>query len=52
MSDFLQIMSIVYDFFNMPMNIYGFEFSLWHVMIFGLFTSVVIGFVGRLINDD
>ncbi len=52
MSDFLAVMRVVYDLFNLPINLYGFEISLWQGLMFGLLVSIVFGFVGRLFYDD
>ena len=52
MEYFLAVMAMVYDLFNIPLNIYGFEFSLWQILIFGLLISVVFVFVGRMIHGD
>ena len=52
MQHFVQFMGMIYNLFNLPINIYGFEFSLWQVFMFGLIVSIIFGFVGRMIHDD
>lgn len=52
MEFFLQLMSMVYNMFNIPMNVYGFEFSLWQVMMFSIVVALVFGFVGKVFRDD
>ena len=52
MQDFLAIMGMVYDLFNLPLHIWGFEFSLWQVMMFSLIVGIVFKFVAHLLYED
>lgn len=42
----------IYNLFNTPMDIYGFIFSFWDVLIFGIVVSVVFGFVRHMFFEN
>ncbi len=46
--DFLTIMSGILDLFKMPINVYGFEFSLWDVIVVSLMACILLRFIVRL----
>lgn len=52
MDAFLRVLGMVYDLFNTQMNIYGFTFSLWDVLMFGLIVGAVLKFVGYVFYED
>ena len=42
----------IYGLFNMKMDIYGFVFSFWDVIMFTLVIGVVFGFVRRMFYEN
>lgn len=52
MQDLLSFLGKIYELFNMPMNIYGFVFSFWDIIMFTLVFGVLLGFVGYLFNEN
>ncbi len=52
MENFLFVLGKVYELFNHPMTIYGFTFSLWDMLMFGLVVGVVIKFVGYMFYEN
>ncbi len=51
MGDFLTIMNGILGLFKMPINIYGFQFSLWDVMLIGILAGVLLRFIVRLFDQ-
>lgn len=51
MDVFFAVMSNVFEFFTMPMTVYGFTFSWWDIILWSLLASVVFSFIGRLFVD-
>lgn len=45
MSDFLSLLAACFDFLNIDMNIYGFTFSFWDVILFSLVSALLIRLV-------
>ena len=52
MESFLSVLAMVYNLFNYPLNVYGFEFSFWDVAMFALITGVVLKFIGMVFYED
>ena len=52
MGDFLSVLAKVFEFFQLEMNVYGFVFSFWDVLMFGLIVGVVLKFVGGVFYED
>mgnify|MGYP004499896905 CR=1 FL=1 len=50
MGIFGNYMSLILQAFRYPITVYGFTFSLWHVFLFTLFGSIVVGFLGDLLS--
>lgn len=42
--------SVIIEGFQIPFTVYGFTFSFWDLMIFSVFMSVLVGFIGRVVN--
>ena len=42
--------AVIIEGFQMPFTVYGFTFSFWDLMIFSVVMSVLVGFVGRVLN--
>lgn len=40
----------ILNFFQIPLVIYGYTFTIWDVFLFSLFASILFGFVGRLLS--
>ncbi len=49
---FLGVLSGVFDLLNMKMNIYGFVFSFWDVIMFVLILTLLFSFVRRTFYDN
>ena len=52
MGDFFAIMAAVFQFFLMPIVIYGYTITFWQVLLFGVFSSIVVGFIVKVIRND
>lgn len=50
MDAFFQLMSGIVSCMQVPMEIWGFSFSLWDVFLFSMISTVVFGFIGHLFN--
>ena len=50
MESFLFLMNGIINLLKTPLNIWGIEFSLWGVFIFGCMGSLVFWFIGELMN--
>lgn len=50
MDAFFAMMSGIIDCMQIPMNIWGFTFSLWDVFMFSMVSTVIFGFIGKLFN--
>lgn len=50
MEIFVDYMSAILRAFRYPITMYGFTFSLWHIFLFTLFGSIVVGFFGDLLH--
>lgn len=50
MDSFLFLMNGIIDLLKTPLNIWGVEFSLWGVFIFGCMGSIVFSFIGGFFN--
>lgn len=48
----LDFLGQIYELFNIPMNIYGFTFSFWDVMMFSLIVGVIFGFVRHMFYEN
>lgn len=42
MEDFLNVMALVFEFLRFPINLYGFTFSFWDVILLVLITGCII----------
>lgn len=49
---FKTIFNFVFDFMNVPINIYGVEFTLWSVFIFVLLGSLLLWVVQAFYGTD
>lgn len=52
MQEMLQFLGMIYDLLNMPINVYGFEFSWWGIIMFTLIVGVIFGFVRRMFYEN
>lgn len=52
METFFAVMEGVYKLFARKMNVWGFYFSFWDVIIFGLLAALAFGFVRRIFYDS
>lgn len=50
MDSFLSVFQAAIELFQRPMNIYGFTFSFWEIMIFSVVAGLAIKFVVGLID--
>lgn len=50
MEIFVDFMGVILRGFRYPITAYGFTFSLWHIFLFTLLGSIVIGFLGDLLH--
>ena len=50
MDAFLAMMSGIVSCMQIPMDIWGFTFSLWDVFMFSMISAVIFGFIGKLFN--
>lgn len=48
MSDFLDALNIILTGLKYPIELYGFVFSLWNVILFTIICSVAIAFIKKL----
>lgn len=51
MNDFIRMMNAIFQAFQLSFNIYGFTFTLWQVVCFGMVASIVAWFIGRLLAN-
>lgn len=51
MGDFLAIMNGILSLFRMPINVYGFQFSMWDVMIVGALAGILLRFIVGLFDQ-
>lgn len=49
MDAFLMLMDLIFDFLQQPITIWGYTFSLWVVIMFGLMFSLVCLFVDNML---
>lgn len=52
MEYFLALMAQVYELLNMKMDIYGFTFSFWDIIMFGLIVTALFGFVRHMFYEN
>ena len=52
MGFFVSFMASVYDIFNIPLNVYGFVFSFWDVLVFSMVGGVVFKFIGGVFYEN
>lgn len=52
MANIVTFLGKIYELLNMKMNIYGFMFSFWDIIMFTLIGGVVIGFVRYLFYEN
>lgn len=45
MEIFAAVFKFAYDILNIPINAYGFTFSLWSVFIFSVVAGIVLWFI-------
>lgn len=50
MEHFFALMSMIIDFMKTPIELWGFQFSLWGVFIFVMVGSIVFWFIGNLFD--
>lgn len=50
MDYFISFMFSIIDFMKTPINIWGFETSMWGILIFVMLGSIVFSFIGGLLN--
>jgi hypothetical protein len=43
---------LIYNMFALEMNVFGFVFSFWDVLMFSLVAGIVFSFIGRVFNDE
>jgi len=51
-NDFLLFMSVILDFFKIEMNVYGFTFSFWQIILYSILIGIIARFFRGLIFDD
>ena len=52
MSDFIAVMNSILQLFKIEINIYGFSFSLWNVLIVSVLGTILLNFISGVINDE
>ena len=45
-----ELMSIVYDFFQLQITIDQYSFTLWNVFLFGMVCVIVARFIGGIVR--
>lgn len=46
MEDFAALINTVVSLMKLEMSIWGFSFSFWHIMLFGMLAGILIWFLG------
>lgn len=52
MEDFKVLIDTVVWLLQLEMTIWGFTFSFWHIMLFGLVTFIILWFLGGFFGHD
>ena len=50
MSDIVWLLDFARKCLSVPLTVWGFTFSIWSVIIFSLFTSIIFWFIGEIIS--
>lgn len=51
MDAFISFMEMIIEFAKTPVNLWGFDTSLWNIFLYGMLGSLVFWFIGGLFND-
>jgi len=51
MQVFFDVMGKIFAFFQLPIHIYGHDFTFWNVLMFVLVIGVILKFFGSLFNN-
>lgn len=51
MEDFTLLMQIIWGLFDIPLNVYGYEFTFKQIFVFSMVGYLIFGFLGRLFNS-
>ena len=51
MRDFIGMMGAIFQFLKIELNIYGFVFSFWQIMLFSIILSIIFKFLGGILNE-
>ena len=46
----MQFFGKILDFFQMPMDVFGFSFSFWDIILFSILAALAIRIIGGIIN--
>lgn len=52
MENLVSFLGMIYNLFNLKMNVYGFEFSFWDIIMFTLIIGVIFAFIRRMFYDN
>ena len=52
MEDFKALVDTVIGLLQLKMTIWGFTFSFWNILLFGLVTSIILWFLGGFYGHD
>lgn len=50
MNDLIETFRVTVEMFNIPLEIWGFEFTFWQIFLFSGFGAIVAWLIGKIIS--